>query len=86
LDKEFEPFMSQMALKASEEAIYLDSRGFYAGLKSSSLTTNGSDFVNKNSYNDSFHQNEDRMKSLSELPEWFEVIIVTFINLIYRLE
>jgi hypothetical protein len=86
LDKEFEPFMSQMALKASEETIYLDSRGFYAGLKSSSLTTNGSDFLNKNTNNDSFYQNEDRMKSLSELPEWFEVIIIIFINLIYRLK
>ncbi len=78
--------MSQMALKASEETIYLDSRGFYAGLKSSSLTTNGSDFLNKNTNNDSFYQNEDRMKSLSELPEWFEVIIIIFINLIYRLK
>jgi hypothetical protein len=84
LDKEFEPFMSQMALKGIEETIYLDSRGFYAALKSSSLTTNGSDFVNKN--NDSFHENEDRTKSLSEVPEWFEVIIIIFINLIYRLK
>jgi len=86
LDKEFEPFMSQMALKGIEETIYLDSRGFYAALKSSSLTTNGSDFLNKNTNNDSFYQNEDRMKSLSELPEWFEVIIIIFINLIYRLK
>lgn len=67
------PFVNQMALKATEETIYVDSGLHYIGLKSSSLTPNGSNIDNNN--NDGSYLNDSKMISLSELPKWFEVTL-----------